>query len=113
MPTDFKLPELGENIESGDVVKVLVSEGDKIAANDGVIELETDKAVVEIPCPHAGKVTKVAVTKGQTIKVGEVILTIESEDGEPAEEAPPAKKPEKADEKPKAQQKPEAKQAAP
>ncbi|MFZ5833039.1 MAG: dihydrolipoamide acetyltransferase family protein, partial [Planctomycetota bacterium] len=107
------LPELGENIESGDVVKVLVSEGDTIAANDGVIELETDKAVVEIPCPHAGKVTKVAVTKGQTIKVGELILTIESEDGEPAEEAPPAKKPEKADEKPKAQQKPEAKQAAP
>ena len=58
MIAEFKLPELGENITSGDVVNVLVREGDVIAANDGVIELETDKAVVEIPCPLAGKVAK-------------------------------------------------------
>ena len=78
MNIEFKLPELGENVKSGDVVSVLVREGDVIAANDGVIELETDKAVVEIPCPYAGKVTKVHVTKGQTIKVGQPVLTIES-----------------------------------
>ena len=57
---DFKLPELGENVHSGDVVNLLVHEGDQIAANDGVFELETDKAVVEIPCPHAGRVSQTA-----------------------------------------------------
>ncbi len=76
---DFKLPELGENITSGDVVSVLVREGDVIAANDGVVEMETEKAVVEIPCPLAGKVTKVHVAKGQTVKVGQTVLTVEAE----------------------------------
>ena len=79
MNIEFKLPELGENITSGDVVSVLVREGDVIAANDGVIELETDKAVVEIPCPHAGKITKVHVAKGQTVKVGQPVLSVEVE----------------------------------
>ena len=51
-----------------------------IAGNDGVIELETDKAVVEIPCPHAGKVVKLHVAKGQTIKVGQPVLSIEAEE---------------------------------
>ena len=55
MNIDFKLPELGENVESGDIVNVLVREGDVIAANDGVLEMETDKAVVEIPCPYGVK----------------------------------------------------------
>src|SRR5512147_52013 len=77
MSIDFKLPELGENIESGDVVNILVHEGDPIQANDGVIELETDKAVVEIPCPHAGRITKLHVNKGDTVKVGQTLLTVE------------------------------------
>ena len=85
MNIDFKLPELGENVHSGDVVNVLVQEGDVIAANDGVVELETDKAVVEIPCPHAGRVAKLLVKKGDTVKVGQAILTIAS--GETAEPA--------------------------
>ncbi|MGA2255587.1 MAG: dihydrolipoamide acetyltransferase family protein [Thermoguttaceae bacterium] len=85
MNIDFKLPELGENVHSGDVVNVLVHEGDVIAANDGVVELETDKAVVEIPCPHAGRVAKLLVKKGDTIKVGQTILAIAS--GETAETA--------------------------
>ncbi len=80
MNVEFKLPELGENIESGDVVRLLVREGDVIAGNDGVIELETEKAVVEIPCPTAGKIAKIYVTKGQTIKVGELVLSLETED---------------------------------
>jgi pyruvate dehydrogenase E2 component (dihydrolipoamide acetyltransferase) len=79
MLIDFKLPELGENIESGDVVNVLVHEGNSIAVNDGVLELETDKAVIEIPCPYSGKVAKILVKKGQTIKVGQTLLTIEAE----------------------------------
>jgi pyruvate dehydrogenase E2 component (dihydrolipoamide acetyltransferase) len=90
MSVEFKLPELGENITSGDVVSVLVREGDIIARNDGVVEVETDKAVVEIPCPHAGKIAKVLVQKGQTVKVGQPVLMIESE--EPAEEPAAEKK---------------------
>ena len=93
MNIEFKLPELGENITSGDVVNVLVREGDVIAGNDGVIELETDKAVVEIPCPHAGKVAKVHVAKGQTVKVGQPVLTIEAEAEAPATPQPVAADP--------------------
>lgn len=93
MNIEFKLPELGENIESGDVVSVLVREGDVIAGNDGVIEVETDKAIVEIPCPHAGKVAKVLVSKGQTVKVGQPVLLVEAEESvesQPAGEPEPA-----------------------
>ncbi|NLF09518.1 MAG: biotin/lipoyl-binding protein [Pirellulaceae bacterium] len=78
MKTEFKLPAIGENVENGDVVSVLVREGDVIAAGDGVVELETDKAVLEIPCPLAGKVVKVQVAKGQTVKVGQTLLTVET-----------------------------------
>jgi pyruvate dehydrogenase complex dihydrolipoamide acetyltransferase long form len=79
MLTEFKLPELGENIASGDIVNVLVHEGEEITANQGVVELETEKAVVEIPCPHAGKIVKLQVKKGDTVKVGQVVLTLEAE----------------------------------
>ena len=90
MNIDFKLPELGENIENGDIVNILVREGDAIAANDGVFELETDKAVVEIPCPYGGKVAKIHVTKGQTVKGGQTLLTVETE-AEAAAAQPPVK----------------------
>jgi pyruvate dehydrogenase E2 component (dihydrolipoamide acetyltransferase) len=79
MNIEFKLPELGENIASGDVVNVLVHEGQVIAANDGVVELETDKAVVEIPCPHAGKIAKILVKKGETVQVGQTLVLVEAE----------------------------------
>ncbi len=78
MITEFKLPELGENVASGDVVNILVHEGDQVTPNQGVLELETEKAVVEIPCPHAGKIVKLLVKKGDTIKVGQVLLTLEA-----------------------------------
>jgi pyruvate dehydrogenase E2 component (dihydrolipoamide acetyltransferase) len=78
MAIDFKLPNLGENIDSGDVVNVLVKEGDVITANQALIEVETGKATVEIPCPHAGKITKLHVAAGKSIKVGGVIATIEA-----------------------------------
>jgi pyruvate dehydrogenase E2 component (dihydrolipoamide acetyltransferase) len=78
MPTEFKLPNLGENIESGDVVNVLVKEGEEIKANQGVIEIETDKAVIEVPSTQAGRVSKVHVKQGQTIKVGSTVLTLEA-----------------------------------
>ena len=80
MNIDFKLPELGENVHSGDVVNMLVKEGDQISANSGLFELETDKAVVEIPCPHAGRIVKLQAKKGDTLKVGQVVATIASGD---------------------------------
>ena len=80
MVIDFKLPELGENIETGDVVQVLVKRGDTIEVDQPVIELETDKATIEVPSPAAGTVGTVAVKNGETITVGQLILTIESAD---------------------------------
>ena len=79
MVIEFKLPELGEHIQSGDVVNVLVEEGQHLEGNQGVIELETEKAIVEIPCPHAGKVVKIYVQKGDTVKVGQPIIAVEAE----------------------------------
>jgi len=88
MLTEFKLPSLGENVESGDIVNVLVQEGQTIQANDGVVELETEKAVVELPCPYAGKVVKLQVKKGDRVRVGQTLLTLETEAKGPADEAP-------------------------
>ena len=84
MATDLKLPELGENIEEADVLSVLVSEGDRIVRDDPIIEIETEKATIEVPSFLEGTVSRVAVSAGDTVKVGQVILTLdESEDGEP------------------------------
>ena len=80
MVIDFALPELGENIETGNVVEVLVKPGDAIEADQPVIELETDKATIEVPSPAAGTVGTVAVENGETVAVGQVILTIETAD---------------------------------
>ena len=77
MGIEIKLPDLGENIESGDVVTLLVAEGDEVAAEQPIVELETDKAVVEVPCPQAGRVAKLHVAQGDTIPVGGLILTLE------------------------------------
>lgn len=75
---DIKLPELGDGIESGDVLSVLVKEGDTVEKDQGLIELETDKASMEIPSTAAGKVTKIHVQPGDTLKIGGVIVTLES-----------------------------------
>jgi pyruvate dehydrogenase E2 component (dihydrolipoamide acetyltransferase) len=77
MAIDFKVPDLGENVESGDIVNVLVKEGDEIQAEQSVMEIETGKAVVELPCPFPGRITKVHVHKGSKVKVGDSLLTVE------------------------------------
>src|SRR6202521_6097217 len=77
MAIDFKVPDLGENVESGDIVNVLVNEGDEIQAEQSVLEIETGKAVVELHCPFAGRITKVHVHKGSKVKVGDSLLTVE------------------------------------
>ncbi len=74
MAFEFKLPELGENIEQADVVKVLVSKGDKVEIDQILIEIETDKATVEVPAETAGIVTSVKVKDGDTIKVGQTLF---------------------------------------
>ncbi len=84
MVIDFKLPELGENIETGDVIQVLVKPGDPVETDQPVLELETDKATIEVPSPAGGTVGQVAVKSGETIAVGQLILTIETPDAEPS-----------------------------
>ena len=84
MAIDVKLPELGENIEAGDVAAVLVSPGDQVEKDAPLVELETDKAVVEVPAPEAGVVTAIHVKAGDTINVGDTIASLESAGNEPA-----------------------------
>lgn len=79
MATELKLPELGENIDSGQVVRVLVAVGDRIAHEQPVIEIETGKASVEVPAPEAGRVSAVLVRPGDTLKVGQVFLMLEED----------------------------------
>ncbi len=81
MPTEFKLPELGENIKFGTVTKVLVAAGDTVSKDQPVLEMETEKAVVEIPAPVAGKVTAVHVKQGDKALIGQLILTLEGTSG--------------------------------
>ena len=77
MAIEFKLPSLGENVHSGTVTRVLVAPGQTVAKDQGVIEVETDKAAVEVPSTVAGKVLAVNVRPGDKIAPGAVILTIE------------------------------------
>ena len=75
--SEFKLPELGENIHQGDLVRLMVSPGTRISAGQPVMELETDKAVVEVPSSVTGVVNDVLVKQGEKIKVGQVIFTLQ------------------------------------
>jgi pyruvate dehydrogenase E2 component (dihydrolipoamide acetyltransferase) len=77
VPTDFTLPELGEQIEGGDVLRILVKTGDTIAKDQAVLELETDKATIEVPSSVAGTVKEIKVKEGDKVKVGQAILSVE------------------------------------
>ena len=96
MAIEVTVPDLGDGIDGGDVLEVLVSEGDSIKQDQGILELETDKATVEVPSTHAGTVTKVHVQAGDSVKVGGVILTMEAG----AAASPPPEKPEEPAEEP-------------
>src|SRR5258708_23391847 len=74
--SDFTLPELGENISAGDVLRVLVKAGDALAKDQPVLELETDKATIEVPSSVAGTIGEIKVKPGDKVKVGQVILTV-------------------------------------
>ena len=77
MVTEFRLPELGEDIESGDVTKILVSVGDTVTQDQPVMEIETDKAAIEIPAPVGGVVKGIHVKEGEKIKIGQLLLSID------------------------------------
>ncbi|MDC0936792.1 2-oxo acid dehydrogenase subunit E2 [Pirellulales bacterium] len=77
MSTQIKLPNLGENVESGDVLSLLVAEGDTVSKDQDLMELETDKATLPIPSPEAGKIVKLLVGEGDTVTVGSPIAEIE------------------------------------
>jgi pyruvate dehydrogenase E2 component (dihydrolipoamide acetyltransferase) len=96
MALEFKLPELGENIESGDVVSVLVAVGDTVSEGQSLLEIEAGKASMEIPSPAAGTITAVHVASGDTIEIGQLAFTIEEGEGAaaPAEEPAAAAEPE-------------------
>jgi pyruvate dehydrogenase E2 component (dihydrolipoamide acetyltransferase) len=74
---EFKLPDLGEGVHEGQIINVLVKEGDTIAEYQPMLEIETDKAAVEIPSPKGGVVAKVHVQPGQVVKVGQVLVSID------------------------------------
>src|SRR6185437_7234609 len=93
---EFTLPELGENIAAGDVLRVLVNPGDILAKDQPVLELETDKATIEVPSSVAGKIKDIKVKAGDKVKVGQAILSVEdgaaatSPQAASAAQAPPA-----------------------
>ena len=79
MAIEIKLPELGDGIESGDVLDVLVSEGQTISKDQTICELETDKAMVEIPATQGGTIVKVHIASGQSVPIGATLVTVEAE----------------------------------
>ena len=114
MTTEFKVPELGEGVKNADVAQIYVSLGDMITVDQNVMELETDKAVADLPCTIAGKVVEILTSEGDTISIGQAVLVIdESGEANPVKSEEPVAEvvpePEPKPKKPKA--KPVAKKA--
>ncbi len=94
MIKEFKLPELGENVASGTLGKLLVKVGDVVAEGQNVLEIETDKAVAEIPSGVAGKITEIRVREGAAVRPGDVVFLVETDAAQAAATAPePAAQP--------------------
>jgi pyruvate dehydrogenase E2 component (dihydrolipoamide acetyltransferase) len=93
MPFDFVLPDLGEGITEGEIRKWLVKEGDAIEEHQTVLEIETDKAIVEVPSPKKGRVLKINKDIGDIAKVGEVLMSIAEEDEAVEEKPKPEERP--------------------
>ena len=90
MALEFRFPDVGEGIAQGEIVRWLVAQGDQVRADQPLVEVETDKAVVEIPAPRAGTILRLPVAAGGTIQVGEILAVIGDSDGsEGAPESPP------------------------
>ena len=83
MAYEFKLPDLGEGLTEGEIARWLVAEGDEIAEDDPLVEVQTDKTTVEIPSPAAGKVARILVAEGEVVPVGTVLVVIGEEETAP------------------------------
>ena len=81
MPFEFRLPDIGEGVAEGEVVRWFVKEGDTIRADDPLVSVLTDKANVEIPSPKSGRVVGIHAQVGEKVKVGGLLVTIEAEGG--------------------------------
>lgn len=92
MAREFKLPDIGEGLTEAEIVRWLVAEGDHVDADQPIVEVETDKAVVEIPSPYAGVVLELGGAEGDVIEVGEIIVVI-GETGEQLESQPEPEEP--------------------
>jgi len=94
----YKFPELGEGLHEGEIIKMHIKPGDKVTDDSIIMEVQNDKAVVEVPCPVDGTVVEVLTKDGQVCHVGETVAIIEAEgelpdqDEEPAEESAPEQK---------------------
>ncbi len=83
MPYEFRFPDVGEGITEGEIVKWRIKEGDKVNEHDVLAEIETDKAIVEMPSPKSGVISKIFHKEGDTVKVGEVLVVIETGEAGP------------------------------
>ena len=77
MPREFRLPALGEGVTEAQIIRMLVKEGDEVAEDEYLMEVETDKATVQIPSPCSGTAGKIHVREGDTIIAGDVLVTFE------------------------------------
>ena len=98
MAYEFKLPDLGEGLTEGEVARWLVSEGQEVAEDDPLVEIQTDKTTVEVPSPAAGKVARILVAEGEVVPVGTVLVVIGEDVAAPATSDPPPAVSEKASE---------------
>src|SRR5262249_2752524 len=80
--SEIKLPELGENLTGGDVLDVRVAAGDTVSQGQTLVEIEAEKATVEVPAPEAGRITELRVKKGDHVEVGQTLCLIEGADGQ-------------------------------
>jgi pyruvate dehydrogenase E2 component (dihydrolipoamide acetyltransferase) len=101
MLQELTLPAISENVESGEVIAVLVSVGDVVEKDQPVVELETDKAAFEVPSPQRGTITEIDVKPGQTVKVGETLAKLDT-DAQGGKQPPRKPRPEQPPAKPKA-----------
>jgi len=107
MPFNFVLPDLGEGTTEGEIRKWVVKEGDAVEEHQTVVEIETDKAVVEVPSPRKGKVLKINKQEGEIANVGEVLMSIALEGEAAAEKPTTAEKPER-EEPPRSEERPKS-----
>ena len=81
MIREFRLPDVGEGISEAEIVRWLIAEGATVKEDQDIVEIETDKAIVALPSPHTGKIVKLHRKQGDLTKVGEILVSIDTEDG--------------------------------